>query len=228
MHLKSLLKQSLLYLFSLLEEHCLLSLIGYRDDYNLDDCNSRGQHQPYVIAVEHDHDADGSSRQPPRSLPHQRLFVLFVQKLYLEHLGKVLAQLVAGRGLNASAVLVYPGLDRSSVEGPGELLGLGLCALNHRDCKEVLVNLPVELENCVDKGIGFGLCSVGSMALLPEEFAGANERRRMLELPPDDAGPLVEQEGKVPVTLDPLGVGRVHDGFAGGSDGDWLLHFLVA
>lgn len=66
------------------------------------------------------------------------------------------------------------------------------------------------------------------MTLLPKEFSGSNEGGGVLELPSDDVGPLVQLEGKVTVTLDPLGIGVVHDGFGGGSDSNGLLELGVA
>ncbi len=58
------------------------------------------------------------------------------------------------------------------------------------------------------------------MAFLPEEFSGSDERSGVLEFPSDDVGPLVELEWKVSVALDPVGIGWIHDGLTGGSDGD--------
>ena len=48
------------------------------------------------------------------------------------------------------------------------------------------------------------------MSLLPQELAASDEGRRVLELPTDDIGPLVELERQVAVAADPLGVVRVH------------------
>ena len=44
------------------------------------------------------------------------------------------------------------------------------------------------------------------MTFLPEEFAVAEERLRVLELPSYDAIPLIEFQGEVAMALDPLGV----------------------
>ena len=43
-----------------------------------------------------------------------------------------------------------------------------------------------------------------------------------------DVVPLVELDGQVSVGLDPLGVGRVHDGLAGGTNCDGLRQFRFA
>ena len=53
----------------------------------------------------------------------------------------------------------------------------------------------------------------------PKEEAGP-------QLPPHHVGPLVHEDGKVPVALNPLGVHVVDDGLGGGPDGQWLLQLL--
>lgn len=60
------------------------------------------------------------------------------------------------------------------------------------------------------------------MALLPEELSGSDEGSGVLELPSHNVGPLVQFYRKVSVTLDPVGVGRVHDRLACGSDSNGL------
>ena len=45
----------------------------------------------------------------------------------------------------------------------------------------------------------------GRVPLLPEELARADEGGGVLELPPDDVGPLVEPEGQVAPRADPVG-----------------------
>ena len=83
------------------------------------------------------------------------------------------------------------------------------------------------------------------MSFLPEELSSPEERLRMLELPALGAAqrdklirpythtpipirtyhyvaPLVDTNGEVPVRLDPLSDGRVHDGFRCGPHGNGL------
>mmetsp|Transcript_12635 Transcript_12635/g.46666 ORF Transcript_12635/g.46666 Transcript_12635/m.46666 type:complete len:337 (+) Transcript_12635:2355-3365(+) len=65
------------------------------------------------------------------------------------------------------------------------------------------------------------------MPLLPQELARADERRGILELPPDDVAPLIQLQRQIPVTANPLCVERVHDGFRGWTDRNVLLQFRV-
>ena len=44
----------------------------------------------------------------------------------------------------------------------------------------------------------------------------------MLELPTNDVVPLVQLHWQVTIRLNPFGVGWIHDGLAGGTNGDWL------
>lgn len=50
----------------------------------------------------------------------------------------------------------------------------------------------------------------------------------MLELPANDVAPLVDLQWEVTMRLDPLGEGRIHDGFAGWTEGDRFRQIRVA
>mmetsp|Transcript_93708 Transcript_93708/g.264499 ORF Transcript_93708/g.264499 Transcript_93708/m.264499 type:complete len:244 (+) Transcript_93708:1159-1890(+) len=69
---------------------------------------------------------------------------------------------------------------------------------------------------------------MGCVALLPQELAGAEERRRLFHLPTYDAAPLVQPDGKVAMGLHPVGEGRIHGGFARRPDGNGLVDVLVS
>jgi hypothetical protein len=58
------------------------------------------------------------------------------------------------------------------------------------------------------------------MTFLPEKFSGSDEWSGVLEFPSDNVGPLIELKWEISVALDPVGVGWIHDGLTGGSDGD--------
>jgi len=49
----------------------------------------------------------------------------------------------------------------------------------------------------------------------------------MLEFPAHNVAPLVQAERQVSVGLNPLGVRRVHNRFAGWTNGDWLSEFIL-
>ena len=64
----------------------------------LDTRYSRWQHKSFVVAVYHDHNANGASRQSPRVLEGKLLLLrLRVLKRDVKHLREVLAQMM-GRG----------------------------------------------------------------------------------------------------------------------------------
>jgi hypothetical protein len=65
---------------------------------------------------------------------------------------------------------------------------------------------------------------MGSVSLLPQEFAGSQEEPRT-HFPPHDIGPLIDQEWKVAVRLNPPAEGVANNGLAGGPDDEGLLKF---
>ena len=78
----------------------------------------------------------------------------------------------------------------------------------------------IELQNLEHLLACSFLADMSSVALLPEELAGAEEGLGVFEFPTDDAVPLVELEREVAVAADPFGVvwGRVR-GWQGGKEG---------
>lgn len=64
--------------------------------------------------------------------------------------------------------------------------------------------------------------AVSRVALLPEEFAGPQERSGVLELPANHIAPLVDLQRQVSMAANPFGEEGVHDRFTGGADGDGL------
>ena len=93
--------------------------------------------------------------------------------------------------------------------------------------KQVLVHSAVQVESLHNHNVGIVMTDMGRVALLPEELPSAKEGSRVLELPPNDVGPLIELEGQVAMALDPVREGGVHDGFRGGTDGDGLGELSV-
>ena len=75
-----------------------------------------------------------------------------------------------------------------------------------------------------------GLLSRGecSVTFLPKKLSGPQERGWMLELPSNDVAPLIEAQWEIAMTLNPFGVGRIHDGFRGRTDGDGLGQLRTA
>ena len=107
-------------------------------------------------------------------------------------------------------------LDRSRVQGSCKLLRLGLAPLDHRHRQQVRVHPRVEVQDLADLVLGLLAGPEGGVALLPQELPRADERRRVLELPPHDVCPLVEPQGEVAPRADPVGEVGVPEKRGGG------------
>ena len=69
--------------------------------------------------------------------------------------------------------------------------------------------------------------AMGSMALLPQEFGGAQEERRAL-LPAHHVVPLVDKKRQIAIALYPFGKAIADDGFAGRANSQRFFQFLAA
>lgn len=136
------------------------------------------------------------------------------------HLAEILTQAVRGSTLDTTAVGWNVTLNSCCVVTSSKLLVLGLPAANDRNSQQLLVHAGIVLENLQDLLSSQLLSQVCRVALLPHELSCTKERGGLLGLPSDDRVPLVQAEGKITVTADPLGVVRVHDGFGGRTDGN--------
>lgn len=196
------------------------------DDDGLDGRHARRQHQPAVVAVHHDQHADRPRGQAPAVLPHQLPLYASAPRGTAtagvglvgdpEHPGEVLAEAVRGGRLHGAAVRGDEGLDGGRVEPPRELLLLRLAALNHGHRQQLLVHARVVVQDLQHLLLRLLLRRERAVALLPlggipriylpEELARADERRRVLELPPHDVRPLVQTQREVAVAADPSGI----------------------
>lgn len=183
-----------------------------RDDDNLDRGNPGREDKTLVVSVDHDHDADRACGETPRVLPDESLGpaggICRILDGDIEHLRarEVLSEAVRGRTLNSTAGGGDEALDGSCVETPGELLLLGLNAGDDGHGEELLVHSSVEVEDLEHLLVRFRLGQMRGVALLPQELASTEERLWVLELPTDDAVPLIELQWKVTVALNPLGI----------------------
>lgn len=125
-----------------------------------------------------------------------------------------------GRTLNATTIGWNVALDGRCVVASSEFLIFGLLASNNRNSQQLFIYTSIELENLQDLLASQLLGQVCRVALLPHELSCTKERGGLFGLPSDDRVPLVQAEGKITMTADPLGVIRVHDGFGGWTDGN--------
>ena len=73
-----------------------------------------------------------------------------------------------------------------------------------RHGQEVSVHFGVQVQDLIHLLLSLRLGGKGCVALLPQELAGADEGRRVLELPAHHICPLIQAQGQVPVAPDPL------------------------
>ena len=93
--------------------------------------------------------------------------------------------------LDRTTVRRHEGLHSGGVQTSGELLLLGLAALNHGHSQQLLVHASVVVQNLQDFLSGLLLGGESAVAFLPEELTRANEGRGVFELPTNDVRPLV-------------------------------------
>ena len=164
----------------------------------------------------HDQTAHQSRRDAPAGGPGVFDLARLVLKLDVLRLGEVLPKEVTGARLQRLAVLHHR-FDGVGLDRPREALALGLLALYHGHGHDVLGEVGVDIVD--QRGLFFGFVGrrVGGVALLPEELGGAKEQART-QLPADNVGPLVDQQGQITVALDPAGEGGADDGLTGRAD----------
>lgn len=179
--------------------------------------------------MNHNHDTQGTGRQTPRVLPDVHSLLLLtrlgggVLNSDVEHLTEVLAQAMGGTTLNTTASCRDVTLNGSGVETTSKFLFLGLLALDHGNGKKLGVNIGIPVKNLQHFFPGSILSQVGSVALLPQELTSTQERLGVLELPSDDGVPLVQAQGQITVTANPLGVVGVHNSLGCRTDSNLLL-----
>jgi hypothetical protein len=66
-------------------------------------------------------------------------------------------------------------LDSSGIKGASKLFLLRLHALDHRNCKQLLVDASVEFKDVKHLLVGFRLGQVSRMTFLPQIFTGPEE-----------------------------------------------------
>ena len=183
----------------------MLGILADGHDDHLDGGQPRRQHEAVVVGVNHDEGAHEAGGHAPARGPYILGLVLLVEESHVETLGKVLPQEVACAALQGLAVL-HHGLNGIGVEGSGEALGFALHTLYDGYSHPLLGKFGIHLEHLPGLDLGLFRGGVGGVALLPEEFGGAEERSRA-HLPAHHVAPLVAQDGQVAVGMYPVFVG---------------------
>ena len=191
------------------------------DDHHLPWRDRGRDGEAVVVPVDHDDRADHPRADAPAGRVGQLQLAAGVLEADVLRAGEIGAEEVAGARLERLAVLHHR-LDRVGRDGTGEALVLGLLASDDVDREAGLGKFAVHLEHLqrlVARLVGGG---VSSMALLPEELAGAQEHPRA-HLPADNVGPLVDEDGQVAPRLHPAREGGADHRLRGGADDERLL-----
>lgn len=106
----------------------LLSNNGHNN--NLHGGHSRRKDQTSVIPMNHNHNPNSPSGQPPTSLPGNSTLSLIILKGNIKHLPKILPQIMRRGTLNRPTTLRNVGLHRSRPKPPRKLLLFRFVALN--------------------------------------------------------------------------------------------------
>ena len=129
-------------------------------------------------------------------------------------------------GLERETVL-HHGLDRVAVQRSGKFLGMRFLALDHRHRHHVLGDLGINIEHPQHFFLSLFVSGVRGVAFLPQELGGPQEHAGP-QLPANDVGPLIDQHGKIPPALNPLGEEMPDDGLRGRPDHVGLFELLAA
>ena len=174
----------------------------------------------------HDYRADETGRDAPArrvGVLHRAVLVL---ELDVEGLREVLSEEVARPGLE-SLLVAHHRLAGICVVSAGEALALGLLAFEDGEREVLGHDAAVDLEHFQRLFDGLFFRRVGGVALLPEEFGGAQEEARAL-LPAHDVGPLVDEDGQVAPRLHPFAVHVADDGLGGRAHDERLFELFAA
>ena len=214
--------EDFLELIGLVQDAGLALLDRY--DHDLGGRDAGRQDQTGIIAVDHDQGADNAGRQTPGGLEGMLLLVVFICEKNAIGLCEVVAEVVAGAGLEGAAV-VHQGLDGVGRDGTCKFLLVGLSALDGGDGQILRAEIRIDVQHLLGPGLRLLGGRVDSVALLPHEFTGAEEGTGLL-LPAHDAAPLVVDLGQVAVGLDLTAVEIAEQGLRGRTDAGALVELL--
>ena len=199
---------------------------GNGNDHGLDRCHSRRKGETVVVAMGHDDGADGTSREAPGRLIRGGELIFLILILNAKGLGKTVSKVVGCGRLQGLAVMHHC-LNGIGGLGTGKLVTLGLLSADDREGEFLLIEVGVDIQHALCLLLGLLGRGVERMALLPEEFSGAEERAGGL-LPPYDGNPLVIELREVSPGVDCIGPVVTEQRLRGGADTEPLIEFLLA
>ena len=169
-------------------ENAFLLLLN-RDDNGLHRSHKRRKNKAGVVAVNHDDGTDHTGRHAPAGLVRIYKFIFLIGILDAERSGKSVAEVMARTALQRLAVM-HQRFNRIGGFRTGKFLLVGLASLYHRDRKEFLAEISVNIKHLLGSCLRLLGGSMNRMTFLPQKFHGAKERSRRL-LPTYNRAPLV-------------------------------------
>lgn len=124
-----------------------------------------------------------------------------------------------GSSLNSSSIFWDPSLNSGSTESSWEFLRLSFDSFADWNSQQLLIDLIIEIKIIIHFFLCFLKCSMGCMTFLPKELSCSNEWGWMLKLPSYNISPLIQFKREVSVTLDPVGISRIHNRLTCWTDG---------
>mmetsp|Transcript_16690 Transcript_16690/g.27253 ORF Transcript_16690/g.27253 Transcript_16690/m.27253 type:complete len:413 (+) Transcript_16690:299-1537(+) len=183
--------------------------------------NLRGQDQSGIISMDHNHNTNSTSGQSPTRLPCNLSLALFILIIDIKHLTKVLSQMMTRGTLNRTSSHWHIRLYRSSRMPTGKLLLLSLVPRNNRHSQQLLINPTIQIQRLPHHNIRILKRRMCRMTLLPQKLPRSQKRGGVLKLPPNHITPLIQLEGQIPMTSNPIGKRWVHDSFTSWPHGNW-------
>ena len=177
--------------------------------------DARRDDQAVIVRMHHDQGAYEAGAHAPAGGPGVLELSATALEFDASGLGKILTEEMRGSGLNGFAVLNHR-LDAISAKRAGEAFALAFLAGENRQRQKVPRECLINAQHFHRLLFRLFAGLVGGVALLPEEFGGA-EKQAWTHFPADDIRPLVQQNRQVAPGFHPACVGRADDGLGGGT-----------
>ena len=181
----------------------------------------RRQYQTVIIGVSHDKSTHQAGRYTPGSSPHILQLILFIDKLHIECLGKVLPQEVGSTALQSLTILHHR-LNGISIERTGKTFVSWLHTFHNRHCHILFGKFTVYIQHSYSFFFGLFASGVCRMAFLPQEFRRTQEETGT-HLPTEYVCPLIAQDRQIAVWINPVLICIPDNGFGSRTDNEFFF-----
>ena len=197
-----------------------------RQNHNLYGRYLGRQNQAVVVAVGHDDTADQTGGNAPGGFVGIGALVVLVGEFNAECLGKAVAEIVGGAGLQCLTVM-HHALDGIGRFRAIELLLVGLLTPGDRHCQHILAEVRIDIEHGLGECLGLLGSGMDGVTLLPQEFPVAQEGAGGF-LPAQHAAPLVVLHGQISVRLQHICKVFTEERFGSGTNCHLLFQLITA